>query len=41
MPSLKKCADKYKKGYKQYKDCIAYRNVKVSKKSKSTKGGMY
>ena len=32
MPSLKKCADKYKKGSKQYKDCIAYRNVKVSKK---------
>ena len=36
MPSAKKCAEKYKKGSKEYKACRAYRNVKSSKKSKAT-----
>ena len=28
MPSAKKCAEKYKKGSKEYKACRAYRTVK-------------
>ena len=38
MPSPKKCGEKYKKGSKQYKDCIAYRiplNKKVTKEAKA------
>ena len=40
MPSPKKCAEKYKKGSKQYKDCIAYRKP-LSKKTKNTKSYKY
>ena len=43
MPSPKACAKKYKKGSKQYKDCIAYRKVSSPKRkaSKSPTGRMY
>jgi len=40
MPSPKKCAEKYRKGSKQYKDCIAYRKP-LRKKSKTAKPSKY
>jgi hypothetical protein len=39
MPSPKKCAEKYKKGSNQYKDCIAYIKPLSKKIKKATKKG--